>query len=80
MNLSMAWPEYEVISLKTKPTSYWEQSSFRQTGSPQTIVYNFPPQQVNDLSSKQKQTKGLSGGDLSVYTIVGSFRRSLRFG
>ena len=39
MNVSLSWSEYELISLKTKAISYWEQSSFRQTGSPRTMVY-----------------------------------------
>ena len=38
MNLSLSWSEYELISLKTKPISYCEQSSFRHTGSPRTMV------------------------------------------
>ena len=39
VNLSLSWPEYELISLKIKPISYWEQFTFRQTGSPRTMVY-----------------------------------------
>ena len=41
MNLSLSWSAYELISLKTKPASYWEQPSYRQTGLPRTIVYQF---------------------------------------
>ena len=39
VNLSLSWSEYELISLKTKPISYWEQFSFGKTGSPRTMVY-----------------------------------------
>ena len=38
MNLSLSWSEYELMSLKIKPISYWEQSCFRQTGSPRLHV------------------------------------------
>ena len=39
MNLNLSWSGDELISLKTKLVSYREQSSFRQTGSPRTVVY-----------------------------------------
>lgn len=73
MDLSLSWSEYELISLKTKPTSYWEQSSFRQTGSPRTIVNKLK----SCLPPEQEQTKGLSGRGFPLYAIVSTNHNNL---
>ena len=64
VNLSLSWSEYELISLKTKPISYWEQFSFGKTGSPRTMVLdqNFLSQ-VNEFN----KNKGNCGGEAPLY-------------
>ena len=79
MNLSLSWSEYELISLKTKPISYWEQSSFRQTGSPRTMVYKSKYSCLREASLRiQQERRDFWGRGFSLYMIVSSLHGSLR--